>query len=94
MMQPRTIKAYITQIGDINNEFVEKMRALRDPKTLELPADFRNELYKWSLECKYTSVRMNPRLFVNIKKKIDETSLELISILLRYIFLYVFHAKV
>ncbi|GAB1867131.1 Probable cytochrome P450 49a1 [Camponotus japonicus] len=51
MMEPRTIKAHITQISDISYEFVEKMRALRDPMSpWELPADFRNELYKWSLE--------------------------------------------
>ncbi|CAL1679137.1 unnamed protein product [Lasius platythorax] len=50
MMQPRAIKAHVTQIGDISNEFVEKMRALRDPTTLELPNNFRNELYKWALE--------------------------------------------
>ncbi|EFN64099.1 Probable cytochrome P450 49a1 [Camponotus floridanus] len=51
MMQPRAIKAHITQISDISYEFVEKMRALRDPLCpWELPADFRNELYKWSLE--------------------------------------------
>ncbi|XP_070157451.1 probable cytochrome P450 12b2, mitochondrial [Polyergus mexicanus] len=50
MMQPQAITAYVTQISEVAEEFVRKMRTLRDPKTLELPDDFKNELYKWALE--------------------------------------------
>ncbi|GAB1869272.1 Probable cytochrome P450 12a5, mitochondrial [Camponotus japonicus] len=50
MMQPQTVTAHITQISEVTIEFIEKIRALRDPKTLELPNNFMNELYKWSLE--------------------------------------------
>lgn len=53
MMQPQTVTAHITQISEVTIEFIEKIRTLRDPKTLELPNNFMNELYKWSLECKY-----------------------------------------
>jgi len=52
MMQPRTIKIHVAQISEVARDFVEKMRALRDPETLELPTDFKNELQKWGLECK------------------------------------------
>ncbi|XP_077280264.1 putative cytochrome P450 12b2, mitochondrial isoform X1 [Temnothorax americanus] len=50
MMQPRTVKAHVAQISEVTSEFVDKMRALRDPETLELPSDFKNELQKWALE--------------------------------------------
>lgn len=51
MMQPRAITPHVAQISQVADEFVEKMRTLRDPETLELPGDFKNELYKWALEC-------------------------------------------
>jgi len=54
MMRPEVIRMHIPQIYKITSEFMDKMQALRDPKTLELPSDFMNELNKWTLECKYT----------------------------------------
>jgi len=53
MLRPDIVKTHIKQIYEVANEFIGKMRKLRDPKTLELPNDFLNELHKWSLECKY-----------------------------------------
>ncbi|XP_014484538.1 PREDICTED: probable cytochrome P450 12b2, mitochondrial [Dinoponera quadriceps] len=50
MMQPRVVRSYVTQINDMTVEFMEKMRVLRNPDTLELPGDYINELCKWSLE--------------------------------------------
>ncbi|KAG5315356.1 C12B2 protein, partial [Pseudoatta argentina] len=50
MMRPNIVKTHATQIHAITSEFVDKMSTLRDPKTLELPDDFMNELYKWSVE--------------------------------------------
>lgn len=58
MMELKAVKAQISQINEVNIEFVEKIRALRDPKTLELPNNFMNELYKWSLECKYIHIHL------------------------------------
>lgn len=52
MMRPEKVKTHVTQIYEVTSEFVDKMRALRNPKTLELPDDFSNELFKWSLESK------------------------------------------
>lgn len=53
MMQPRAITPHVAQISEVTDEFVKKMRTLRDPETLELPDDFKNELYKWALECEF-----------------------------------------
>ncbi|KAG5346985.1 C12A2 protein, partial [Acromyrmex charruanus] len=52
-MQPRMIKAHVSQINEVASEFMEKIRALQDPETLELPSVFEktpNELLKWALE--------------------------------------------
>nr|ARN17940.1 cytochrome P450-17 [Cephus cinctus] len=50
MMQPRTIKPHVGQINEVAQDFIEKMRKLRDPETLELPKSFNNEMNKWALE--------------------------------------------
>ncbi|XP_071452702.1 probable cytochrome P450 49a1 [Hetaerina americana] len=49
MMQPRISKQYIQPIGGVAQDFVERMRRIRDQKD-ELPPDFINDLFKWSLE--------------------------------------------
>lgn len=49
MMQPKTVKSYVPTVQTIADEFVERIRKLRDEK-LEVPADFSNELNKWALE--------------------------------------------
>lgn len=49
MLQPKTVRAYIPAIDDVAIEFVAKMKTLGDEKQ-EMPANFGNELNKWSLE--------------------------------------------
>ncbi|XP_020291046.1 cytochrome P450 CYP12A2-like [Pseudomyrmex gracilis] len=61
MMQPQAIEAHISQISEVTYEFVKMMRALRNPETHELPSNFKNELFKWSLECSST-IALNCRL--------------------------------
>lgn len=50
MMQPRTIKPHVSQIDQVSNDFIKRIRQLRDPETSELPATFNNEMNKWALE--------------------------------------------
>ncbi|KAJ9595930.1 hypothetical protein L9F63_012877, partial [Diploptera punctata] len=49
MMQPRSTKLYVAPIDAVADDFVERIKILRDDKQ-EMPADFNNELYKWALE--------------------------------------------
>ncbi|XP_034243990.1 probable cytochrome P450 49a1 isoform X1 [Thrips palmi] len=49
MLQPRTAKRYVGAIQDTAESFVTRIRKLRDSKG-EVPADFVNEIHKWSLE--------------------------------------------
>ncbi|KAL0278225.1 UNVERIFIED_CONTAM: hypothetical protein PYX00_000103 [Menopon gallinae] len=49
MMQPRRTKMYVEPIVTIAEEFIERMKKIRDDK-MELPSDFANELNKWALE--------------------------------------------
>ncbi|XP_017767871.1 PREDICTED: probable cytochrome P450 49a1 [Nicrophorus vespilloides] len=49
MMQPRVAKMYIKTIENTAKEFVARVDQLRDEND-ETPADFLNEIHKWSLE--------------------------------------------
>ncbi|XP_046391143.1 probable cytochrome P450 49a1 [Ischnura elegans] len=49
MMQPRTSMRYIPPISSVAQEFVDRMRAIKDQND-EMPPDFMNELFKWALE--------------------------------------------
>ncbi|KAJ6639074.1 putative cytochrome P450 12b2, mitochondrial, partial [Pseudolycoriella hygida] len=49
MMKPKVVKAYIPDIDSVAQDFIKKIKLLRDEKN-EMPADFQNEMNKWSLE--------------------------------------------
>lgn len=61
MMQPKTVKLYIGAVDSITSEFIERIYAIRDAKTKEMPADFQNELNKWALES-ISYIALNQRL--------------------------------
>ncbi|XP_030388539.1 probable cytochrome P450 12d1 proximal, mitochondrial [Scaptodrosophila lebanonensis] len=43
-MQPKSLKMYIEPLSNINNEFIERIKEIRDPKTLEVPDNFHEEM--------------------------------------------------
>ncbi|KAH8413275.1 hypothetical protein KR009_009550 [Drosophila setifemur] len=43
-MQPKGLKVYYEPLSNINNEFIERIREIRDPKTLEVPENFMDEM--------------------------------------------------
>nr|XP_018918048.1 PREDICTED: probable cytochrome P450 49a1 [Bemisia tabaci] len=49
MLQPRVSRLYVEPISNTADEFISRVREIRDSK-LEVPADFLNEIHKWSLE--------------------------------------------
>lgn len=49
MLQPKTVKKYIDPVERIADEFIERIRSIRDSNQ-EVPADFSNEMNKWALE--------------------------------------------
>lgn len=49
MLQPKRVRTYVTPINNVANDFIDRIRELRDDK-LEVPADFGNEMNKWALE--------------------------------------------
>lgn len=52
VLQLSTIRRYVTPLEQVTSEFIDRCTQLLDGNQ-ELPADFDNEIHKWSLECKY-----------------------------------------
>lgn len=50
LLQPKNIKMYLNKMAQVNLEFVERIRLIRDPKTLEMPDDFKQYIQRWTLE--------------------------------------------
>lgn len=49
MMQPKTVKTYIDPIDEVAQDFVKKIKSMRDSCN-QMPNDFQNELNQWALE--------------------------------------------
>lgn len=78
MMQPKTVKSYVPVVQTIADEFVERIRRIRDENS-EVPADFANEANRWALES-ICSIALNQRLgLLNSNPDPDSDGQRLIS---------------
>uniref|UniRef100_A0A1A9V037 Cytochrome P450 n=1 Tax=Glossina austeni TaxID=7395 RepID=A0A1A9V037_GLOAU len=50
LMQPKIVKLYMQKMSQVNREFIERIRAIRDPNTLEVPGNFEDDIKRWTLE--------------------------------------------
>lgn len=50
MLQPKVVKQYVEKVDDVVNEFIDKMRKIRNKETMEMPNNFGHELNCWALE--------------------------------------------
>ncbi|KAJ9583058.1 hypothetical protein L9F63_022600, partial [Diploptera punctata] len=50
ILQLQTVKKYIKPIEDVTKHFIHRFVNIKE-KVNEMPADFDNEIHKWSLEC-------------------------------------------
>lgn len=50
MLQPKTVKMYIEKVDQVANDFIVKMRQMRNSETNEMPDNFGHELNRWALE--------------------------------------------
>ncbi|XP_039947788.1 probable cytochrome P450 12a5, mitochondrial [Bactrocera tryoni] len=50
LMQPKNVQMYLGKMAQVNQEFVERIRAIRDRDTQEMPNNFEDYLQCWLLE--------------------------------------------
>ena len=54
MMRPHAVSQYLPLVQQVADDFVARIDQLRDPQG-EVP-NFRNELLKWNLECRFSGL--------------------------------------
>ena len=54
LLKTQNANNYMPALGQITDEFVQRIRTIRRPHDQEMPADFLNEMYRWTLECEST----------------------------------------
>lgn len=50
LLQPKTVKMYIEKVDQVAQEFITKIRQMRDAESLEMRDKFGHELNRWALE--------------------------------------------
>ncbi|XP_075148697.1 cytochrome P450 CYP12A2-like isoform X2 [Haematobia irritans] len=50
LMQPKNVRVYFHKMSQVNKEFIERIREIRDPHSLEVPRNFEEEMNRWTLE--------------------------------------------
>ncbi|EDW83217.1 uncharacterized protein Dwil_GK22742 [Drosophila willistoni] len=50
LMQPKNVRLYYKKMSLVNQEFVERIKAIRDAQTLEAPDNFIEHINRWTLE--------------------------------------------
>ncbi|XP_033149202.1 probable cytochrome P450 12a5, mitochondrial, partial [Drosophila busckii] len=50
IMHPKNVKLYLGSLDRINQQFIQRIKTIRNTETLEMPVDFKNEISAWALE--------------------------------------------
>ncbi|KAH8416985.1 hypothetical protein KR222_000869, partial [Zaprionus bogoriensis] len=61
LLQPRNAKLYVNNLLQVNDEFLDRIRAIRDPVSQEMPGDFAEDIRRLILES-IGSIALNTRL--------------------------------
>ncbi|KAM7362618.1 cytochrome P450 CYP12A2-like [Cochliomyia hominivorax] len=80
MMQPKNVRLYMNKMSQVNKEFMERIRQIRDPNTLEVPEDFEEELNRFTLES-VSVVALDKQLGLINKNRNDPTAKKLFEAL-------------
>ncbi|XP_061391253.1 cytochrome P450 CYP12A2 [Musca vetustissima] len=72
LMQPKNVQLYFNKMSQVNKEFMERIRKIRDPETLEVPDNFEEEINRWTLES-VSVVALDKQLGLITKNRDDPT---------------------
>ncbi|XP_055847819.1 cytochrome P450 CYP12A2-like [Episyrphus balteatus] len=71
LMQPKNAKLYLNNMLEVNDEFLQRIREIRDPKTLEMPESFEDEINRLTFES-VAVIALNRQLGLIRKNRNDE----------------------
>jgi hypothetical protein len=50
-MKPKSALQYLDEMQQVADDFIGRIRLIRNKTSNEMPEDFQNEFYRWALEC-------------------------------------------
>ncbi|XP_023160061.2 cytochrome P450 CYP12A2-like [Drosophila hydei] len=50
IIHPKNVKKYLSSLDRINQQFIDRIKIIRDATTLEVPENFKDEISAWTLE--------------------------------------------
>ncbi|XP_055847823.1 cytochrome P450 CYP12A2-like [Episyrphus balteatus] len=71
LMQPKNARLYLNNMLEVNDEFLQRIREIRDPKTLEVPETFEDEINRLTFESVAT-IALNRQLGLIRKNRNNE----------------------
>ncbi|XP_034661848.1 probable cytochrome P450 12a4, mitochondrial [Drosophila subobscura] len=80
LMQPKNVRLYYKKMSQVNQEFVQRIKALRDIETQEAPDNFIDVLNRWTLES-VSVVALDKQLGLLKESVNNEEALKLFSYL-------------
>ncbi|XP_073816990.1 cytochrome P450 CYP12A2 [Musca autumnalis] len=83
LMQPKNVHLYFNKMSQVNKEFMERIRQIRDPQTLEVPDNFEEEINRWTLES-VSVVALDKQLGLINKNRDDPTPKRLFKALTEF----------
>ncbi|XP_073817035.1 cytochrome P450 CYP12A2-like [Musca autumnalis] len=84
MMQPKNVRLYFHKMSEVNKEFMERIRNIRDPETMEVPGNFEEDINRWTLES-VSVVALDKQLGLITKNRNDPTATRLFQSLTDFI---------
>ncbi|XP_032596215.2 probable cytochrome P450 12a4, mitochondrial [Drosophila grimshawi] len=73
LMQPKNVRLYYKKMSQVNCEFVERIKAIRDPNSLEMPDNFIDYIQRWTLES-ISVVALDKQLGLLKERRLDENA--------------------
>ncbi|XP_055902865.1 probable cytochrome P450 12a5, mitochondrial [Eupeodes corollae] len=91
IVQPRNVKLYIKSLIDVNDEFVQRIRDVRDPSTFEVPGSFEEDLNRLTFES-ITSIALNQNFGLVRREKEHPEALRMFKNV-RDFFIYIYELE-
>ncbi|XP_017091165.2 probable cytochrome P450 12a5, mitochondrial [Drosophila bipectinata] len=76
LMQPKTVRLYYKKMSQVNQQFIQRIKDIRDPTTQEVPENFLETINRWTLES-VSVVALDKQLGLLKDSEKDNEALEL-----------------
>jgi len=85
LMNPKNVKLYLKSVQDVNSEFIERIRDIRNPENNEMPENFENEITRLTFDT-VCGVALNKQLGLLRKNRTDPNAEKLMQCVRQFLY--------